>query len=333
MIWPRAGSPQLQEKSAVSTTVHNVIIIGSGPAGLTAAIYTARASLAPLVIEGEISSTGDQPGGQLMLTTEVENFPGFEHGIQGPELMTTMRAQAARFGAEFLTAKVTSVNFDERPFVVSVGEETFHASSVIVSTGARALMLGLDSEPRLLGHGLSTCATCDGFFFRGQEIAVVGGGDSAMEEAMFLTKFASKVTVVHRRDTLRASKIMADRAMANPKIEFAWNSHVVDLVGENKLEGAVLENLQTGERTTLAVTGLFVAIGHIPNTDLFKGQLTLDDAGYLITEGKSSRTNVDGIFGCGDVQDHTYRQAITAAGSGCTAAIDTERYLESLHRS
>ena len=317
----------------MSTTVRNVIIIGSGPAGLTAAIYAARASLAPLIIEGEISSTGDQPGGQLMLTTEVENFPGFEHGIQGPELMTTMRAQAARFGAEFLTAKVTSVNFDERPFVVSVGEETFHANSVIVSTGARALMLGLDSEARLLGHGLSTCATCDGFFFRGQEIAVVGGGDSAMEEAMFLTKFASKVTVVHRRDTLRASKIMADRAMANPKIEFVWNSHVVDLVGENKLEGAVLENLQTGERTTLAVTGLFVAIGHIPNTDLFKGQLTLDDAGYLITEGKSSRTNVDGVFGCGDVQDHTYRQAITAAGSGCTAAIDTERYLESLHRS
>ena len=317
----------------MSTTVRNVIIIGSGPAGLTAAIYAARASLAPLIIEGEISSTGDQPGGQLMLTTEVENFPGFEHGIQGPELMTTMRAQAARFGAEFLTAKVTSVNFDERPFVVSVGEETFHANSVIVSTGARALMLGLDSEARLLGHGLSTCATCDGFFFRGQEIAVVGGGDSAMEEAMFLTKFASKVTVVHRRDTLRASKIMADRAMANPKIEFVWNSHVVDLVGENKLEGAVLENLQTGERTTLAVTGLFVAIGHIPNTDLFKGQLTLDDAGYLITEGKSSRTNIDGVFGCGDVQDHTYRQAITAAGSGCTAAIDTERYLESLHRS
>ena len=317
----------------MSTTVRNVIIIGSGPAGLTAAIYAARASLAPLIIEGEISSTGDQPGGQLMLTTEVENFPGFEHGIQGPELMTTMRAQAARFGAEFLTAKVTSVNFDERPFVVSVGEETFHANSVIVSTGARALMLGLDSEARLLGHGLSTCATCDGFFFRGQEIAVVGGGDSAMEEAMFLTKFASKVTVVHRRDTLRASKIMADRAVANPKIEFVWNSHVVDLVGENKLEGAVLENLQTGERTTLAVTGLFVAIGHIPNTDLFKGQLTLDDAGYLITEGKSSRTNVDDVFGCGDVQDHTYRQAITAAGSGCTAAIDTERYLESLHRS
>ena len=314
-----------------SSTVHDVIIVGSGPAGLTAAIYTARASLKPLVIEGEISSTGDQPGGQLMLTTEVENFPGFEHGIQGPDLMMTMRAQAARFGAEFITAKVTSVTMDAQPFVVHVGEDSYLAKSVIVSTGARALMLGVDAEARLLGHGLSTCATCDGFFFRGQEIAVVGGGDSAMEEAMFLTKFASKVTVVHRRDTLRASKIMVDRAMANPKIEFAWNSQVVDLLGEDKLEGAVLVDTKTSERRTLPVTGLFVAIGHVPNTDLFKGQLTMDDAGYLITEGKSSRTNVAGVFACGDVQDHTYRQAITAAGSGCVAAIDTERYLESLH--
>jgi thioredoxin reductase (NADPH) len=313
------------------SAVRDVIIIGSGPAGLTAAIYTARASLTPLVIEGEISSTGDQPGGQLMLTTEVENFPGFEHGIQGPELMMTMRAQAARFGAEFLTAKVTSVNFDVRPFVVHVGEDTYEANSVIVSTGARALMLGVEAETRLLGHGLSTCATCDGFFFRGQEIAVVGGGDSAMEEAMFLTKFASKVTVVHRRDSLRASKIMAERAMANPKIEFAWNSRVVDLLGDAKLEAAVLVDTKTGEQRTLPVTGLFVAIGHVPNTDLFKGQLTMDDAGYLLTEGKSSRTNIQGVFACGDVQDHTYRQAITAAGSGCAAAIDTERYLESLH--
>jgi thioredoxin reductase (NADPH) len=320
----------------VSTTpspafVHDVIIVGSGPAGLTAAVYTARANLRPLVIEGEISSTGDQPGGQLMLTTEVENFPGFEHGIQGPELMMTMRAQAARFGATFQTAKVTSVNFESRPFVVNVGEAVHHANSVIISTGARALMLNLEAEARLLGHGLSTCATCDGFFFRGQEIAVVGGGDSAMEEAMFLTKFASKVTVVHRRDSLRASKIMVDRAKANPKIEFAWNSQVVDLIGEHKLEEAVLEDTVTGERRTLPVTGLFVAIGHVPNTDLVKGQLTLDDAGYLVTEGKSSRTNVAGVFACGDVQDHTYRQAITAAGSGCMAAIDTERYLESLH--
>ena len=313
------------------SAARDVIIIGSGPAGLTAAIYTARASLKPLVIEGEISSTGDQPGGQLMLTTEVENFPGFEHGIQGPELMITMRAQAARFGAEFLTAKVTSVNFDVRPFVVHVGEDTYEANSVIVSTGARALMLGVEAETRLLGHGLSTCATCDGFFFRGQEIAVVGGGDSAMEEAMFLTKFASKVTVVHRRDSLRASKIMAERALANPKIEFAWNSQVVDLLGDDKLEAAVLVDTRDGEQRTLPVSGLFVAIGHVPNTDLFKGQLTMDDAGYLLTEGKSSRTNVHGVFACGDVQDHTYRQAITAAGSGCTAAIDTERYLESLH--
>ncbi len=314
-----------------TSAVRDVIIVGSGPAGLTAAIYTSRASLQPLVIEGEISSTGDQPGGQLMLTTEVENFPGFEHGIQGPELMMTMRAQAARFGAEFLTAKVTSVNLDARPFVVHVGEDTYEANSVIVSTGARALMLGVEAETRLLGHGLSTCATCDGFFFRGQEIAVVGGGDSAMEEAMFLTKFASKVTVVHRRGSLRASKIMADRAMANPKIEFAWNSQVVDLLGDAKLEAAVLVDTLTGEQRTLAVTGLFVAIGHVPNTDLFKGQLTMDDAGYLLTEGKSSRTNIEGVFACGDVQDHIYRQAITAAGSGCAAAIDTERYLESLH--
>jgi thioredoxin reductase (NADPH) len=245
--------------------------------------------------------------------------------------MMTMRAQAARFGATFQTAKVTSVNFESRPFVVNVGETVLHANAVIISTGARALMLNLDSEARLLGHGLSTCATCDGFFFRGQEIAVVGGGDSAMEEAMFLTKFASKVTVVHRRDSLRASKIMADRAKANPKIEFAWNSQVVDLLGEHKLEGAVLEDTVTGERRTLPVTGLFVAIGHVPNTDLVKGQLHLDEAGYLLTEGKSSRTNVPGVFACGDVQDSTYRQAITAAGSGCMAAIDTERYLESLH--
>lgn len=313
------------------SAVRDVIIIGSGPAGLTAAIYTARASLQPLVIEGEISSTGDQPGGQLMLTTEVENFPGFEHGIQGPELMVTMRAQAARFGTEFLTAKVTSVNFDARPLVVHVGENTYEANSVIVSTGARALMLGVEAETRLLGHGLSTCATCDGFFFRGQEIAVVGGGDSAMEEAIFLTKFASKVTVVHRRDSLRASKIMADRALANPKIEFAWNSQVVDLLGDGKLEAAVLVDTRNGDQRTLPVSGLFVAIGHVPNTDLFKGQLTMDDAGYLLTEGKSSQTNIQGVFACGDVQDHTYRQAITAAGSGCIAAIDTERYLESLH--
>ena len=306
----------------------NVIIIGSGPAGLTAAIYAARANLAPFVIEGEISSTGDQPGGQLMLTTEVENFPGFEHGIQGPELMSTMRAQAARFGAEFETAKVTRVDFSERPYRVWVGADEHQAHAIIVSTGARSLMLNIEAESRLLGHGLSTCATCDGFFFRGQEIAVVGGGDSAMEEAIFLTKFASKVTIIHRRDSLRASKIMQERALKNDKISFAWNCQVVDLDGEGKLEAAILEDTVTGARSTLPVSGLFVAIGHVPNTDLFAGVLDMDDQGYLLTEGKSSRTNIDGIFACGDVQDHTYRQAITAAGSGCTAAIDTERWLE-----
>jgi thioredoxin reductase (NADPH) len=312
-----------------TTDVRNVIIVGSGPAGLTAAIYTARANLAPLVIEGEISSTGDQPGGQLMLTTEVENFPGFEHGIQGPELMTTMRAQAERFGAQYLTAKVTKVDFSQRPFRVWVGDDEHQAHSVIVSTGARSLMLGLAEEPRLLGHGLSTCATCDGFFFRGKEIAVVGGGDSAMEEATFLTKFASKVTIIHRRDTLRASKIMQDRAMNNPKIEFRWNSAVVQLLGEQSLEAAVLEDTVTKERSTLPLSGLFVAIGHVPNTDLFVGQLGLDEQGYLQTVPGRSFTSVEGVFGCGDVQDHTYRQAITAAGSGCMAAIDAERWLES----
>jgi thioredoxin reductase (NADPH) len=316
------------ESSTAAPVVRNVLIIGSGPAGLTAAIYTARANLAPLMIEGELSSTGDQPGGQLMLTTEVENFPGFEHGIQGPELMGTMRAQAARFGTEFITAKVTKVDLSARPFGVWVGDEEYRAHSVIISTGARSLMLGLPAEGPLMGHGLSTCATCDGFFFRGQEIAVVGGGDSAMEEATFLTKFASKVTVIVRRDTLRASKIMQERAFANPKIEFLWDSKVVDLEGTTKLSAAVIENLKTGTRTTLPVTGLFVAIGHVPNTDIFAGQVARDEAGYVLTEGKSTYTNVPGVFACGDVQDHTYRQAITAAGSGCAAAIDTERWLE-----
>jgi thioredoxin reductase (NADPH) len=316
------------ESATVSPVIRNVLIIGSGPAGLTAAIYAARANLEPLMIEGELSSTGDQPGGQLMLTTEVENFPGFEHGIQGPELMGTMRAQAARFGTEFVTAKVTKVDFSARPFGVWVGDEEYRAQSVIISTGARSLMLGLPAEGPLMGHGLSTCATCDGFFFRGQEIAVVGGGDSAMEEATFLTKFASKVTVIVRRDTLRASKIMQDRAFNNPKIEFLWDSKVTDLEGTSKLSGAVIENLKTGAKTTLPVTGLFVAIGHVPNTDIFAGQVARDEAGYVLTEGKSTYTNIPGVFACGDVQDHTYRQAITAAGSGCAAAIDTERWLE-----
>jgi thioredoxin reductase (NADPH) len=309
---------------------HHVVIVGSGPAGLTAAIYAARANLHPLVIEGEPSSTSDQPGGQLMLTTDVENFPGFPDGIMGPELMVKFREQAVRFGAEFLTEKVTSVDFSERPFTLSIRDRHVTADAVIVSTGAQSLMLGLEAESRLLGYGLSTCATCDGFFFRGQEIAVAGGGDSAVEEATFLTKFASKVTLIHRRDTLRASKIMQDRAFNNPKIEIMWNTVVEDLVGDSKLEGAVVRNVLTGEASTLPVTGLFVAIGHRPNTDLFKGVLEMEDNGYLITQPGTSYTNIPGVFACGDVQDHVYRQAITAAGSGCMAAIDCERWLESL---
>jgi thioredoxin reductase (NADPH) len=309
-------------------TVHDVVIIGSGPAGLTAAIYAARANLRPLVIEGEPSSTSDQPGGQLMLTTEVENFPGFPDGIMGPELMMRFREQAIRFGAEFVTAKATAIDFAEQPFRVWVRDTLYTARSIIVSTGAQSLMLGIEAEASLLGHGLSTCATCDGFFFRGHEIAVVGGGDSAVEEATFLTKFASKVTMVHRRDHLRASKIMQDRALSNPKIEMLWNTVVDDLVGTEKLEGAVVRNVVTGEVSTLPVTGLFVAIGHRPNTDLFKGVLDMEDNGYLITRTGSTYTNIDGVFACGDVQDHTYRQAITAAGSGCMAAIDAERWLE-----
>jgi thioredoxin reductase (NADPH) len=308
---------------------HHVVIIGSGPAGLTAAIYAARANLQPLVIEGEPSSTSDQPGGQLMLTTDVENFPGFPDGIMGPELMLKFREQASRFGAEFLTEKVTAVDFSERPFQIMVRDRHFTADAVIVSTGAQSLMLGLEAESRLLGYGLSTCATCDGFFFRGQEIAVAGGGDSAVEEATFLTKFASKVILIHRRDTLRASKIMQDRALSNPKIEIMWNTVIEDLVGESKLEGAIVRNVVTDEVSTLPVTGLFVAIGHRPNTDLFKGVLEMEDNGYLITRPGSSYTNIAGVFACGDVQDHTYRQAITAAGSGCMAAIDCERWLES----
>jgi thioredoxin reductase (NADPH) len=307
----------------------HVIIIGSGPAGLTAAIYTARANLNPLVIEGEPSSTSDQPGGQLMLTTDVENYPGFPDGIMGPELMMSFRAQAERFGAEFLTEKVTRVDFSERPFRVWVHEREFSADAIIVSTGARSLMLGLEAESRLLGHGLSTCATCDGFFFRGHNIAVVGGGDSAVEEATFLTKFADKVTLIHRRDQLRASKIMQDRAFNNPKIEFLWNHTVTDVIGNHTVEGIEVTSTVDGSTSTLPVTGVFVAIGHRPNTDLFTGVLDTDENGYLVTQPDSSYTNIPGVFACGDVQDHTYRQAITAAGSGCMAAIDAERWLES----
>jgi thioredoxin reductase (NADPH) len=307
----------------------HVIIIGSGPAGLTAAIYAARANLNPLVIEGEPSSTSDQPGGQLMLTTDVENFPGFPDGIMGPELMSNFRAQAERFGAEFLTEKVTRVDFSERPFRVWVHEREFRADAVIVSTGARSLMLGLEAESRLLGHGLSTCATCDGFFFRGHDIAVVGGGDSAVEEATFLTKFADKVTLIHRRDQLRASKIMQDRALNNPKIEFLWNHTVTDVIGDHAVEAVEVTSTVDGSTSTIPVTGVFVAIGHRPNTDLFAGVLEMDENGYLVTQPDSSYTNIPGVFACGDVQDHTYRQAITAAGSGCMAAIDAERWLES----
>jgi thioredoxin reductase (NADPH) len=308
-----------------------VIVIGSGPAGLTAAVYAARAALAPLVIEGEPSSTSDQPGGQLMLTTEVENFPGFPDGVQGPELMQRMRDQAARFGAEFLTEKATKIDFSSHPHRVWVRDDEYTADAVIVSTGARSLMLGLPDEARLIGHGVSTCATCDGFFFRGQEIAVVGGGDSAIEEASFLTKFATKVTIIHRRDKFRASKIMQQRAFDNPKIAVRWNSQVTRLVGTDKLAAIEVTDTQNGTTQTLAVGGLFVAIGHKPNTDLFAGALDMDDTGYLVTQPGSSRTNVAGVFACGDVQDHTYRQAITAAGSGCMAAIDAERWLEHRH--
>jgi len=310
---------------------HHVLVVGSGPAGLTAAIYTARASLAPLVIEGEPSSTSDQPGGQLMLTTEVENFPGFPEGIMGPELMMRCREQAMRFGAQFLTEKVTKVDFSQRPFRVWVRDTQYTADSIIVSTGAQSLMLGLEEEKRLIGHGLSTCATCDGFFFRNQHIAVVGGGDSALEEAQFLTKFASKVTLIHRRDTLRASKIMQDRAIANEKIEFLWNAQVTKVIGQEKVEGVEVTDTVNGAVSTLPVTGVFVAIGHRPNTDLFKGVLDMADSGYLTTKPGSTYTNIPGVFACGDVQDHTYRQAITAAGSGCMAAIDCERWLEAQH--
>ena len=314
-----------------SHSTRQVIIVGSGPAGLTAAIYAARANLNPLVIEGEPSSTSDQPGGQLMLTTDVENYPGFPEGVLGPDLMHRFRQQAARFGAEFVTEKATKVDLSSRPFTVYVHDDVYEAESLIVSTGAQSLLLGLEAEQRLIGHGMSTCATCDGFFFRGQHIAVVGGGDSAVEEATFLTRFADKVTVIHRRDTLRASKIMQDRAFANPKIEFLWDTVVTDILGEEKVEGIRVRNVKSNEDSTLPVSGLFVAIGHRPNTDLFADILDRDDQGYLLTRDGSTATNIDGVFACGDVQDHVYRQAITAAGSGCMAAIDAERWLEAQH--
>lgn len=302
----------------------NVIIIGSGPAGLTAAIYTARADLNPFMIEGY------QAGGQLMLTSDVENYPGYPKGVLGPEMMADFRKQAERFGTRFLTKDVTRVDLKKRPFLVEVGEEKYESKAIIISTGASARLIGLPNEKRLMGKGVTTCATCDGAFFRNMEVAVVGGGDSAMEEAIFLTRFCTKVTVIHRRDQLRASKIMQDRANANKKIEFIWNTAVEDVVGEKEVEGLKLKNLKTGGANTLKVAGLFVAIGHDPNTQLFQGQIEMDKNGYLLTK-EGTKTNLPGVFACGDVQDHVYRQAITAAGSGCMAAIDCERYLEALH--
>jgi thioredoxin reductase (NADPH) len=312
-----------------------VVIIGSGPAGLTAALYSARANLEPLVLEGEPSSSGDQPGGQLMLTTEVENFPGFPEGVLGPQLMGQMRAQAERFGAALVNAKATRVELQNGgPQTVwyldpSSGQERqVQARALILATGARALMLGVPNERELLGYGVSTCATCDGFFFRGQHIAVVGGGDSAIEEATFLTKFAESVTVVHRRGELRASKIMQDRAFANPKIKFAWDSAVSEVLGAKKVEGLRLRNLKDGSEQVLAVTGAFVAIGHAPNTDIARGQVDLDADGYVVLEAGTTATSVDGVFAAGDLADRRYRQAVTAAGTGCMAAIDVERWLE-----
>ena len=302
-----------------------VIIVGSGPSGLTAAVYAGRAQLAPLVIEGVGA------GGQLMLTTDVENFPGFPEGIMGPDLMMRMREQAVRFGAEFITQDVDRVDLTTTPFTVAVGTTEYKSESIIISTGATARLLGLESEARLLGHGVSTCATCDGFFFKDKALAVVGGGDSALEEAIFLTKFATSVTVIHRRDELRGSKIMQARAFANEKIKFQWNSEPIDITGDTHVEGVELRDTVTGETSRLNVDGVFVAIGHTPNTDLFKGQIDLDANGYVITAPNSTATSVPGVFAGGDVQDHVYRQAITAAGTGCMAAIESERWLEESH--
>jgi len=303
---------------------HKVVIMGSGPAGLTAALYAARANLEPVVFEGL------EAGGQLTLTTDVENYPGFPDGVMGPDLMNAMRAQAERFGAKCVMAEITSVDFSSRPFKVVSGDIEIEADSFIIASGASAKMLGIESEKLLLGYGVSTCATCDGFFFKDKELLVVGGGDSAVEEAIFLTKFASKVSIVHRRDELRASKILQDRAFRNEKLDFIWDSEIEEILGskETGVTGAKLKNTKTGDITEKEAQGVFVAIGHNPNTQLFKGQLEMDEVGYLITESGSTETNVPGVFAAGDVQDNIYRQAITAAGSGCMSAIDAERFLE-----
>jgi thioredoxin reductase (NADPH) len=304
--------------------MRNVVIIGSGPAGLTAAVYSARANLAPLLIEGK------EPGGQLTMTTLVENFPGFPEGVLGPDLMESMRKQAQHFGTEIVNGYVSKVDLTKRPFKVWYGDHEVEAKTVIISTGSSAKLIGIESERRLMGHGVSTCATCDGFFFRGKKIAVVGGGDSAMEEATFLTKFATEVNLVHRRDTLRASKIMQDRAMENPKIKFHWNTTVEEVIGtpDGGVSGLRLLNVQTSQKSQMDVDGLFIAIGHNPNTEIFVGQVELDPQGYVITQPNSTRTNIPGVFACGDVQDSIFRQAITAAGTGCMAAIEAERWLE-----
>ncbi len=309
-----------------SPKVENVIIVGSGPAGLTAAVYVARARLEPLMIEGE------EAGGQLMLTTDVENYPGFDHGVTGPNLIAVMRKQAEKFGTRFLTKNVTTVDFSKKPFEVQVGKETFYAKTIIISTGASAKYLGLPSEKKYMNRGVSACATCDGAFFKNVEVGVVGGGDTAMEEANFLTRFASKVFLIHRREDFRASKIMIERTLKNPKVEVLYNTEVNEVLGDEKgVNGLALKNTKTGTIENKQVQGLFLAIGHKPNTDVFKGQLDMNETGYLRTQPGSTYTNIPGVFAAGDVQDPTYRQAITAAGTGCMAAIDAERWLEANH--